>query len=60
MSGFNVGDVVRLKSGGPQMTVTVPALKDDPARCYCVWFDTVHKAEPFGSNFKIEALEKVA
>lgn len=60
MPSFSIGDVVCLKSGGPNMTVIVPAIKDDATRCYCVWFDTAHKAEPFGHNFKTEALVKVA
>ncbi len=56
---FNIGDVVRLKSGGPCMTVTIPANRDDANSCYCVWFDLEHRAEPFGQSFKIETLTKV-
>jgi uncharacterized protein YodC (DUF2158 family) len=33
-----VGDVVRLKSGGPLMTIRVID-KDDPADSWCHWFD---------------------
>lgn len=36
MSRFSVGDVVRLKSGGPKMTVTEDA-DDNTVRC--MWFD---------------------
>nr|WP_083332768.1 DUF2158 domain-containing protein [Hyphomonas sp. Mor2] len=32
---FKVGAVVRLRSGGPKMTIA--ALKQD--RCFCVWFN---------------------
>ena len=33
---FNVGDVVRLKSGGPNMTVE----NASGSRIVCVWFDS--------------------
>jgi len=34
---FSVGDIVKLKSGGPEMTVQV--LPDPPAKYYrCQWF----------------------
>jgi uncharacterized protein YodC (DUF2158 family) len=39
---LSVGDVVRLKSGGPKMTVTamVPARGDEAlALCRCMFFD---------------------
>jgi len=32
---FKEGNVVRLKSGGPKMTVTQ---HDDPKAIYCMWF----------------------
>jgi uncharacterized protein YodC (DUF2158 family) len=52
---FNVGDVVRLKSGGPNMTVD----NASGSRIICVWF------ESDGINFHQQsfdqgALEKVA
>lgn len=59
MSGFNFGDVVRLKSGGPAMTVTTPVLNEDPNYCYCMWFDTSHQAQPFSGEFRIDALDRV-
>lgn len=38
MTGFRIGDVVRLKSGGPPMTVTeTPGPETDTY--HCVWFD---------------------
>ncbi len=36
-TAFNPGDVVRLKSGGPKMTVEF-ADEDDPSRIICSWF----------------------
>ena len=33
---LEIGDVVRLKSGGPKMTVA--KLKDEHGNVYCVWF----------------------
>lgn len=40
---WNVGDVVKLKSGGPAMTVE----KAEPGRITCLWFN--HKDYSFGS-----------
>ena len=36
---FKSGDVVRLKSGGPNMTVTEIGEKNGEARAFCEWFD---------------------
>lgn len=47
------GDVVRLKSGGPDMTVKWAEEGD----AYCEWFDG--KANK-GANFTLTSLEKVA
>ena len=51
---FNIGDVVRLKSGGPSMTIDGTA----GSRYVCVWFDsaTVYHRQ----NFDQGALAKVA
>ncbi len=46
MAGFEIGDIVRLKSGGPKMTVyavsSATSLFDlvwpDPKKYYCEWF----------------------
>lgn len=35
---FNVGDVVELKSGGPEMTVSKPAYNTQPDEVDCQWF----------------------
>ncbi len=52
---FNVGDVVRLKSGGPHMTVD----NASGSRIICTWFESgsniLHSEE-----FDQGALEKVA
>lgn len=43
MPGFNVGDLVRLKSGGPTMTVSNPvAIRSE---CECQWFDDAGKLQ---------------
>lgn len=53
---FTVGDVVRLKSGGPTMTVS----SDDRSKglLHCIWFNQangVHTVE--GKTFKPETLQ---
>jgi uncharacterized protein YodC (DUF2158 family) len=48
---FNPGDVVRLKSGGPAMTVMHT---DMLGKLYCQWFV---KDEAKGNSFPAEALE---
>jgi uncharacterized protein YodC (DUF2158 family) len=35
---FKAGDVIRLKSGGPKMTVTSVADEWGAPMVYCVWF----------------------
>ena len=39
MSQFNAGDTVRLKSGGPTMTV----IEKSGSECTCQWFDSNDK-----------------
>ena len=53
MSGFKAGDVVRLKSGGPKMTVEVPNTQFGFVAC--TWFSDRNKHE--SANFSAEALE---
>lgn len=50
MDGFKVGDVVRLKSGGPKMTVS--HIKD--GNVWCTWF--VGETDPKNAYFKPEML----
>ncbi|MDH2383611.1 DUF2158 domain-containing protein [Bradyrhizobium sp. CER78] len=46
MANFKAGDTVRLKSGGPLMTVT--AVQND-GELWCEWFDKSDK--PQGKSF---------
>lgn len=50
-SNFKPGDVVELKSGGPDMTVS--AIHEDSA--YCEWFD--HKNEPQARMYVLAVLK---
>lgn len=52
---IQVGDIVKLKSGGPEMTVTKTDnhMSDDIGT---MWFD---KAKPFKGWFPIDAIEVV-
>jgi uncharacterized protein YodC (DUF2158 family) len=50
---LNIGDVVRLKSGSPKMTIT----GRDSSRLYCKWFEGSNLYE---GNFPPEALRKVS
>ena len=56
---FNMGDTVRLKSGGPVMTVTF-VKTESGNRTYlvaeCVWFDGTDVKE---KSFNTETLDKV-
>jgi uncharacterized protein YodC (DUF2158 family) len=59
---FAVGDVVKVKSGGPEMTIesiddyaAVPGAAPD-YQAKCVWFDGKNRKEGF---FKPEMLSKV-
>jgi uncharacterized protein YodC (DUF2158 family) len=48
---FKVGDVVRLKSDSPKMTVST--IEGD--KCWCIWFDGMRKVQ---DDFKAETLAK--
>ncbi len=53
---FKIGDTVRLKSGGPTMTVTAVGMDDKgTAWITCVWFDD--KENKDASSFPANALE---
>lgn len=49
---FAAGDIVRLKSGGPTMTIRWV----DEGEAYCEWFS---KDENKGATFAFHQLEKV-
>jgi uncharacterized protein YodC (DUF2158 family) len=51
---FKSGDVVKLKSGGPKMTVTSAGENYGDAVVYCAWFDGVKKMT---GDFPPDALE---
>lgn len=52
-SSIKVGDVVRLKSGGPAMTVTHTGNVQEP-RCNCSWFAG---NEAMSGRFPADALQ---
>lgn len=52
---FNVGDVVRLKSGGPKMTVTQIGERLGAPTVWCSWFDGTKKLD---GDFPPSALER--
>ena len=56
---FKVGDIVVLKSGGPDMTIeeypTLGTIGEDYTKAKCVWFN---KNELYHSIFPISTLEK--
>ena len=57
MQEFNEGDIVTLKSGGPDMTIESIMLD----RCICTWFykdkNDIQRSDK--SDFALIALEKV-
>jgi uncharacterized protein YodC (DUF2158 family) len=57
MSTFKPGDVVRLKSGGPKMTVQERGTGSSTG-LICVWFGANHDAKPNWYTFPEEMLEK--
>lgn len=58
---FSIGDVVRLLSGGPSMTVTKFQPLDDQHEpvVRCVWFDPEDESKPHRDNFKVSTLKKM-
>jgi len=54
MAKFNSGDVVKLKSGSPKMTVR-GYHKNDPQMLTCIWFDD---NEMKAASFKEDSLEE--
>lgn len=59
MSNIKVGDVVRLRSGGPEMTVQAKAESAKVEAVACVWFPQTNSCEPMRHNFSVDTLEKV-
>ena len=56
MAQFNKGDVVRLKSGGPAMTVS---FVDDKGKLECWWFPTPTSDKPAWVSFQPECVTLV-
>lgn len=54
MSKFKVGDVVRLNSGGPFMTVTY--IDEEDGKVYVEWFGS-DTERPLSANFPSAALQ---
>jgi uncharacterized protein YodC (DUF2158 family) len=52
MSNFKPGDTVRMKSGGPLMTVS--HIRQQDGEIWCEWFDS--KDEPQSRAFKATSL----
>lgn len=50
---FKIGDTVKLKSGGPLMTVQ----NLDGEDCYCVWFPSRSSEKASSGNFPAAALQ---
>ena len=53
---FKIGDIVRLKSGGPKMTVTAPVITVGCKEVSCAWF--VNGVRNFG-NFPTDSIVHV-
>lgn len=56
MNKLDVGDVVQLKSGGPQMTVVEVGESSDVK---CMWFPDYKSESVREDHFPIDALKKV-
>ena len=59
---FKIGDVVRLKSGGPEMTVSQYPFKtvdggEHEGQVECTWFDSENRLKH--KVFKVEELQKI-
>jgi uncharacterized protein YodC (DUF2158 family) len=52
---FKIGDVVQLKSGGPEMTIT--GIDSSDGTIGCTWFPS-EESEPKKANFPPAALTK--
>lgn len=57
MKKFKIGDKVKLKSGGPKMTIAdkVENVNFTQAHYKCVWFNKKNKVHEY--NFPIDSLE---
>jgi uncharacterized protein YodC (DUF2158 family) len=53
---YKIGDVVRLKSGGPAMTITMVGDNYGTPTVWCQWFDHKHTLQ--NGDFPPDAVEK--
>jgi uncharacterized protein YodC (DUF2158 family) len=59
-NAFALGDVVRLKSGGPNMTVCGIYLSDGGFPCVnCMWFTSLDAVEPRYANIMEVVLTRI-
>jgi uncharacterized protein YodC (DUF2158 family) len=54
--GFEVGDIVQLKSGGPAMTIERFDTIGGQPSAWCTWFDGTRRID---QDFVLAALQKV-
>jgi uncharacterized protein YodC (DUF2158 family) len=54
---FNPGDVVRLKSGGPDMTVASYGSQMHDGQPYCRWFDGNRRMQDYFNDAELELVE---
>ncbi|HAT04544.1 MAG TPA: DUF2158 domain-containing protein [Aeromonas salmonicida] len=57
---FKPGDVVRLKSGGPAMTISAPKKDSTAEAYYCRWFSPNDSSKCQVESFNASCLEPVA
>jgi uncharacterized protein YodC (DUF2158 family) len=56
-TGFSKGDVVKLKSGGPSMTITSVESDYGTLSVFVTWFDEKSKVQT--DSFPVETVSKV-
>jgi len=54
---FEKGDIVRLKSGGPEMTILDSQLPKESNICTCGWFN---RQGDYSFTFEVEGIPKQA
>jgi uncharacterized protein YodC (DUF2158 family) len=56
-NGFEIGDTVELKSGGPIMTIERFDTIGDLPSAWCTWFDGTKRID---QDFALAALQKIS
>jgi uncharacterized protein YodC (DUF2158 family) len=54
-NSLQIGDIVRMKSGGPAMTVTTVNYDREPPEACCMWFE--RRGRPHFYYLRVGALE---